>query len=248
MVRRLKRFWTALLALLALIPGIHAESRVKYVALTFDDGPSGKYTECLLDGLHERDAAATFFLCGYRVEQYPQLAARIVREGHEVGSHGDSHGYFTRMSPEALCRDLARAQEKITGACGVAPKLLRPPGGLYDISALEKTVCAQMPVVLWSVDAEDWHRTDVDGIVRDIVRETKEGDILLMHDMSDSSVKAALRVVDLLQAQGFEFVTVSDLAALGGHRLGAGKVYYHFPAGYVEKKASISAREAHTEP
>ncbi len=244
----MKRFLCALLLLALLTPCARAESAKKAVALTFDDGPSGKFTERLLSGLRERGVSATFFLCGYRVEQYPQLAARIAREGHEIGSHGDTHRYFTQMSARELCAELSRAQEKIGAACGVSPTLLRPPGGLYDMVALQKTVCAQMPVILWSVDAEDWHRTDIDGIARDIVKQTKEGDIILMHDMSDSSVKAALRAIDLLRAQGYEFVTVSELAAMQGHKLGAGEIYYHFPPNFSQKNASISPRSAQTEP
>lgn len=244
----MKRFLTILVALIILVPHVRADTQPKYIALTFDDGPSGKYTERLLDGLRSRNASATFFLCGYRLERFPELAGRIIREGHEVGSHSDAHQYFTRLSPEALCRDLARAQEKLTGACGEAPTLLRPPGGLFDVKALQKTVCAQMPVILWSVDAEDWRRSDAAGVARDIIRKTRAGDIILMHDMSDSSVTAALTVIDALQVQGFEFVTVSELALLHGVTLEPGKAYYRIPPQSAAKNDSSASREPRSEP
>lgn len=223
-------------------------SQPKYIALTFDDGPSGRYTERLLDGLAVREVHATFFLCGYRVEQYPQLTARIAAEGHEVGSHGDAHAFFTKLTPEKVCEDLAAAKEKIQAAGGGTPTVLRPPGGLYDADVLRRTVCADLPIVLWSIDSGDWHRSDSDGIAQSIIRQAKSGDIILMHDMSDSSVSAALKTVDALEKEGFVFVTVSELAFLSCQRMNGGEVYSHFSFGNPSKNAEISAREAATEP
>lgn len=233
----------AMLCASAHLPARAEEARC--VALTFDDGPSGRFTERLLDGLAERGVKATFFLCGYRIEQYPALAARIASEGHEVGSHGDKHRYFTDMSAREVCADLAAAAEKLQTAAGVAPTLLRPPGGLYDADVLRQSVCAALPIVLWSVDPRDWCCSDSDCVTRRVVENADDGDIILMHDMTDSSVDAALRAIDAMQKDGFRFVTVSELAAQKGVRLCGGTVYHRFSAA---KNDSISAREAVTEP
>lgn len=216
-----------LLCPLLLLPA-HASDTPKYIALTFDDGPSGVFTERLLDGLAERDAHATFFLCGYRIEQFPDVAARIANEGHEVGTHGDAHKFFTSMKPAGVCSDLTAATEKIERATGRAPTLLRPPGGLYDASVLRQTVCADFPIILWSIDPEDWRRSDTAGIASHILKRASSGDIILMHDLSNSSVDAALRVIDTLKAEGYNFVTISELARLSDTPLEAGKVYHQF--------------------
>lgn len=234
----------AVLCCLLMLPS-YAEDTPKYLALTFDDGPSGRFTSRLLDGLAVREVHATFFLCGYRIEQYPELSARIAQEGHEIGTHGYAHNFFNSLSPEGVCQDLSKARCCIEETAGVQPTLLRPPGGIYDTKVLRQSVCAELPVVLWSVDPEDWRRTDSNAVASHIIRKAENGDIILMHDMSDSSVDAALRVIDELSAQGFRFVTVSELAALAGSPMQGGEAYYRFS---FEKNDSISDRAAETEP
>lgn len=243
---RLKRLLCCILiCMLSLpLPAAKAEEE-KYLALTFDDGPSGRFTTALLDGLAERNVKATFFLCGYRVDQFPTLTGRIAREGHEIGVHGDKHRFFTQMSASEVCEDLHTARKKICAAAGREPTLLRPPGGLYQTAVLKQTDCAKLPIILWSVDPRDWCHKNENEVSRCIISNAQDGDIILMHDMSDSSVHAALRVIDTLQAQGFHFVTVSELASHFGERLEGANSYSCFRAA---KKASISAREAQTEP
>lgn len=220
----MRRFVAALCILALLCPAVRAQTP-QYIALTFDDGPSGRYTERLLDGLAAREVHATFFLCGYRVEQYPALAARIAREGHEIGSHSDRHEFFTHMSAEAVCADLSAAAEKIAAATGVTPTLLRPPGGLYDLDVLARSVCADAPVILWSIDPEDWRDKQAAVVTSFVTKRAKNGDIILLHDMHASSVEAALAIIDALEARGFVFVTVSELALLAGTELHGGKAY-----------------------
>ena len=237
----MKRLLCLLAALAVLLPRGHA-AEPRCVALTFDDGPSGALTERLLDGLAARGVHATFFLCGYRIDLYPELAARIAAEGHETGTHGDAHSYFTSMSRAEGCRDLAEARRKLMEATGRAPTLLRPPGGLYDTAVLQQTACADLPVILWSVDPEDWRVHDADAVTAHILRHAEPGSVILMHDLTDSSVTAALRVIDALQAQGYEFLTVSELAARSAQ---AGSGILQLSA---VKNASMSVRDAASEP
>ena len=112
----MRRFlcWLCLCVLLTTPAWAQEEEGGKYLALTFDDGPSGRYTGALLEGLAEREVHATFFLCGYRVDQFPKLTARIAEEGHEIGVHGDAHKMFPDLSDGELCEDLQAAREKIT--------------------------------------------------------------------------------------------------------------------------------------
>ena len=234
-----------ILVCLLMIPVVRASDQPKYIALTFDDGPSGRITNELLDGLAERDVKATFFICGYRVEQFSKTAARIAQEGHEIGVHGDRHIMFSRVSKREVCADLSSAMRKIEAAVGQKPTLLRPPGGIYDLDVLRQTVCCNLPVILWSVDVQDWNRSNSSAIAADIVSQAKNGDIILMHDTKESSVKAALKVIDILKSRGFEFLTVSELAQAFSEQLTGGKAYYQFRA---SKNDLISSSEAATEP
>ena len=229
MKRLLSAVLTLALLLIFVMPQARAGGQTKgCIALTFDDGPSGDLTKRLLDGLRARGIHATFFVCGYRVAQYPQTLCRIAQEGHEIGSHSDRHEFFTHMSADAVCADLRAAAEKIASATGRTPELLRPPGGLYDLDVIRRSVCADSPIILWSVDPEDWRGKSAAGIAAYVTKRAKSGDIILLHDMHASSVDAALRIVDTLEAQGFAFVTVSELALLSGTRLRGGETYYRF--------------------
>lgn len=226
------RFLRKLLLIIGLLPimgllGARAQEG-KFIAITFDDGPSGRFTVALLDGLQERQVRATFFLCGYRVDQYPGLTKRIANEGHEIGNHSDVHRFFSEMTSTELCEDLIRSTEKIQKATGKRPTLLRPPGGIYDRKALKETTCADLPIILWSVDPDDWCCYDSNVVTDRVVDQVEPGDIILLHDMYDSSVSAALNIIDKLQAEGYTFVTVSELAAIYGTELIGGEVYSEF--------------------
>jgi peptidoglycan/xylan/chitin deacetylase (PgdA/CDA1 family) len=196
-----------------------------YVALTFDDGPSGDLTETLLDGLRDRGARATFFLCGYRMDQYPDALPRYLAEGHEVGVHSTVHQDLTKLSTQAVRQDLLDTVEKIQAVLGITPTLMRPPGGAYNDTVLAETQAQGLSVILWSVDPRDWADHDATSVLHTMARQAGNGDIILMHDMSQSSITAALRLVDTLQAKGFCFVTVSELSALSGTELSPGQVY-----------------------
>ena len=197
---------------------------IKYVAITFDDGPSGKITQRLLEGLQERGAKATFFLCGYRIKTYKTLPQTILDYGHEIGIHTDNHATLTKLDADGIREELQNVIPMLPEGYNVT--LMRPPGGGYNSRV--KDVCREMglSVVMWSVDPRDWETSDVSTVVSRVVSGASEGSIILMHDLKSSSVTAALEAIDKLQAQGYEFVTVSQLAAIKGKTLEAGEVYY----------------------
>lgn len=206
-----------------------AEPPAGYVALTFDDGPSGPITRQLLDGLAQRNVKATFFLCGYRLEKYPDLAAEIAAGGHEIGCHGYSHKLFPQLRERELLQELVLSSLLIQEQTGQTPTLLRPPGG--QCSDAVKTFSRQMhlPLILWSVDPRDWECHRSGKVISRVMAQAKDGSIVLMHDMSDCSVSAALAIIDKMQAEGYQFVTVSQLAALSGQSLKPGECYYGLP-------------------
>ena len=201
---------------------------VGYIALTFDDGPSGVLTERLLDGLRERNARATFFLCGYRMEQYPSALNRYLEEGHEIGVHSTVHTNLTKLSREEIHRDMKETALKIYAETGIRATIMRPPGGAYNEMVQEEAKDEGLSIILWSVDTRDWATSDAGAVLHTMSSRGTHGDVVLMHDMSKSSVEAALYLVDTMQARGYEFVTVSELAALTGTKLQPGCVYEEF--------------------
>lgn len=206
----MKRIITVFLCLLCLAGSAAASEEEYLVALTFDDGPSGRFTRRLLDGLAQRDVPATFLLCGYRIAQYPKETARIIEEGHEIGLHGYSHAPMNLMDRRRLQKELQDTFALLPKDCPVA--FLRPPGGI--LNAQVRTVAAEngLAILSWSVDPRDWEVRDAAAVERSVVDRVEDGDVILLHDMSDSSVDAALSIVDKLLEKGFRFVTVSQLA------------------------------------
>ena len=198
----------------------------KYVALTFDDGPSGRYTRHLLEGLRERDVKATFFLCGYRLETYPELADRIRQQGHEIGLHGYTHDNMAKMTHQQIRKELEDTLALIPK--GYYVNLMRPPGGRLTDQVHQVSQQMNLAIVHWSVDPRDW-ATDCAAQVEELVlAEADDGDIILLHDMSDSSVEAALHLIDQMLADGYVFLTVSQLAMLKGFQLEPGRIYTCF--------------------
>ena len=224
----MRRVIALLLSAIFLALPVRAAPGSKYVALTFDDGPSGKYTRALLDGLYDRGAKATFLLCGYRIKDYPDIAQRIFQEGHEIGYHGYSHDSMKTMSRRGIAQELMDTQALLPEGCH--PVFFRPPGGLSSDAVQQVAQARGLAILHWSVDPHDWETHNEQAIEKAVLNQVKDGDIILLHDMTISSVEAALEIVDELLKQDYEFVTVSELARIRGIRPKPGTVYKKFPA------------------
>lgn len=224
----MRRLLSVLLILSVMILPVQASENKKYVALTFDDGPSGRYTQTLLDGLALRGAKATFLLCGYRMKQYPELTSRIFAEGHEIGYHGYSHGAMQDMSRRKIGQELIDSRALLPEGC--EPVFFRPPGGGVNDSIRQVAEVRRLALLSWTVDPRDWAAKTTGSIETAVLKTVKDGDIVLLHDMTMRSVEAALDIVDELQQRGYRFVTVSELARLRRIRIRPGAVYKSFPA------------------
>ena len=186
--------------------GDHDESLK--IAITFDDGPHPYYTEQLLDGLKERNVAASFFVTGEHAELHPDIIERIVKEGHLIGNHTYSHIQLSSRNREKFKEELMKTNEIITSITGEEVLFVRPPYGTWDKSL--ETELNMFPV-LWTVDPQDWCSGSVSNITQRIIKKASENDIILMHDYYDTSVTAALKAVDKLLEEGYEFVTVDEI-------------------------------------
>jgi len=192
------------------------------VALTFDDGPRRGTTDRLLDGLRERDAQATFFLVGEQLDGNEDLVLRMVREGHQVGNHTWSHKGLLEGDETAFLTEIRQVETALGELLGDGHYWLRPPYGQITAERMQQV---ETPLVKWSVDPRDWESRNADQVVEAVLEEVRPGSIILLHDIYPSSVEAALRLVDALEAQGYEFVTVEELLRAGGIRPRAGVMY-----------------------
>lgn len=184
------------------------EDVAKKIALTFDDGPHPRYTEQLLDGLKERNVVATFFVTGENAQNYPNIIRREQEEGHLIGNHTYSHIQLTFGNRETFREELVKTNEILENITGEKVSFVRPPYGSWDKS-FEKEL--NMFPVLWNIDPLDWCSHNAECIAAKVVEKAGDGDIILMHDYYDTSVTAALEVVDVLQKRGFQFVTVEEI-------------------------------------
>lgn len=178
------------------------------IAITFDDGPNEIYTPMLLDGLKERNVKATFFIIGKKIEGNEELIKRMVQEGHLLGNHTYSHVQLTRLTTGEACQEIDQMCEKLYDVSGVWPQYVRAPFGSWD----EELECnTELFSVGWTIDTLDWTTKNVNKIVQRGVKGIKENDIILLHDNYKTSIQAALRIIDVLQEKGYEFVTVEEL-------------------------------------
>lgn len=178
------------------------------IALTFDDGPHPVYTPKLLDGLKERNVKATFFVVGKNIEGREDIIKRMDEEGHLIGTHTYDHVKITGLPEEEACAQITKTSELVKEITGKNTEFVRPPFGAWD----KKLECGfEMFPVLWSIDPLDWTTKNVDAVVQKVLSRAEENSIILLHDYYDSSVEAALKIVDALLERGFEFVTVDEL-------------------------------------
>lgn len=180
----------------------------KKVAITFDDGPNEDYTADLLKGLKERGVSATFFLLGTEVEKYPELVTQMYADGHLIGTHSYQHVNLCNLTDEKAIEQVTKTNELIEEITGECPQFIRPPFGCWK---KELDYNMTMIEVLWDVDPKDWCTSNSGVIVQRVLKNVEDGDIILMHDASKSSVNAALQIIDRLQSEGYLFVTVEEL-------------------------------------
>ena len=194
----------------------------KLIALTFDDGPRRSTTTRLLDGLAERGVKATFFLIGRQIADNEDVVERMDREGHQIGIHTFDHVQLTDLNQTDFDAQVESTRTLLKNLLGHNDFLLRPPYGAVDDAVRKNAGC---PIILWSIDPEDWGDQNAAREIEHVVANAKDGSIILLHDIFPPIVEAALAIVDRLHAQGYLFVTVEELFAARHITLEAGKVY-----------------------
>jgi peptidoglycan/xylan/chitin deacetylase (PgdA/CDA1 family) len=207
----------------------HGAKDQKNVALTFDDGPSVPCTSQVLDILKEHGVRATFFLVGQNVDRHPDLAKRILDEGHVIGNHTYSHRNLVRMSFKDAQREIKMGEESIARATGVRPTLFRAPFGRLTGKVLKYTQEINLSAIEWTISPRDWKRPPENIIVKRVMSQVKNGSIILLHDGRNDfdeadriqTVEALPQLIEQLQMRGYKIVTVPEILALDTSKLAA---------------------------
>lgn len=195
------------------------------VALTYDDGPRPKSTNRILDCLEKYNAVATFFELGYLAKAYPDCIRREAKLGCEVANHSWDHPNLATLSAGSVLNQINSTNDTIYNICGVKPTVMRPPYGSYNSTVSNN---AGMPLIIWSIDTLDWRYRDASYVTSVIKNQVTDGSIILMHSIYDSTAAATEAIVPWLISQGYQLVTVSELAEARGIDMQNGASYHSF--------------------
>lgn len=178
------------------------------VALTFDDGPGGENTVRILDALKAHNGHATFFVVGYNIDGNEEVMKRAVSEGSEIGNHTASHEKLTALDTEGINNQIQTVENRVKEITGQERVIIRPPYGAADENVMS---LLNSPVILWSIDTEDWKTRDAGSTIANIQANVYDGAIILMHDIYSQTADAAVSIIEWLDSQGYQMVTVSEL-------------------------------------
>ena len=180
----------------------------KLIAFSFDDGPSRKNTEKILKALDKNNARATFFMLGQNAKYYPDLVKKVEESGNEIAGHSWNHPLLTKLGKKGVKKQMSQMNEAIASVTGSDVGLLRPPYGSIN-RTVKNTV--KDPLILWSIDTLDWKTLNADKTAAAILKQAKDGDIILMHDIHAPTAEAVKKVLPKLEKKGFQVCTVSEL-------------------------------------
>ena len=198
-------------------------SMYKMAALTFDDGPSYTNTINLLNNLRQAGAQATFFLVGDRIEEYKDVVMRENDENHSLQSHHYKHVDADKSTVERVQSYTKKFYDALTGAVGTAPVMLRAPYGNFKMFKKAKV---NLPFIEWDVDTKDWTGKSSSGVLSVVKELTKDGSIILMHDIKDKTAESARRAMEWLESKGFLCISVEDLFTYNGQPMTPNKVFF----------------------
>ena len=194
----------------------------KYVALTFDDGPSG-FTKDIVNLLKQYNYNATFFVLGSKLNlDYKDILKESLNNGNEIGIHGYSHKSFTRLKPATFEEEITKSKKYVYNLTGFTPSLVRPPYGNINNNIRK---LGYGPYILWNNDTLDWKLRDAQKIYDRFINNVAENNIILMHDTYLTTYKALELILPYLKENNYEVVTVNELFQKNGKTLENTKSY-----------------------
>lgn len=195
------------------------------VALTYDDGPQTTVGNRIMDIMAQYGQKCTFFMVGDRVGARAAEVQRMAAEGHELANHTYGHVYLNKVGAESIRQQVTSCNDVIEQVSGVRPSVMRLPGGNKNQTVISNV---NMPIILWNIDTRDWATRNAESTKAAVIGHVNNGDIVLMHELYESTANATSVIVPTLVEHGFQLVTVSELAAIRGVTLQPNHIYYSF--------------------
>lgn len=200
-----------------IIPIYCVDRSKKVCSISFDAAWGNEQTDTLLDILDKYKVKTTFFLVGDWVKKYPGSVKKIAKKGHDIGNHSDTHAHLSQMSESDIVADIESCNQKIKKLVGKSPTLFRPPYGDYNNSVVSSVMGLNMYCVQWNIDSLDWKDPSVDQIVQNCVAKLEPGSIILLHNGATNTPQALPKIIEAIQAQGYEIVPISKLLLKGNY-------------------------------
>lgn len=194
------------------------------IALTFDDGPYPKVTKRIVDALVENESRATFFQLGYRMEENKEFVLDMAKKGMQIGNHTYTHVIPNGLNTKECLSEIKQTKELMELVIGQQSYVVRTPGGAYNEALL---AAIQGPIILWSMDTLDWKHQNANQIVDQILNDVEDGDIILMHDLYQTTAEACEVLIPELIRRGFQLVTIDELFYYKGIELESHELYRH---------------------
>lgn len=183
----------------------------KRLSFSFDAAWGSEKTPLILDILDRYNLKTTFFLVGFWIEDYPEMAKEIVKRGHEIGNHSSTHPRMSRLSEQEIWKELEHTHKIIKDYTGFEAELFRPPFGDYNNRLIETCEKFGYKVIQWDVDSLDWKDLSASAIADRVLKRVKKGSIVLFHNNGKNTPQALISIIENLQTQGYEIVPVSQL-------------------------------------
>ena len=193
------------------LPIYSVQTEEKKVAISFDAAWGADKTSQIMDVCEQYGVNATFFLVGFWVEDYPEVAKSIADRGFEIGLHSSTHPDMCNLSVEQMSLELSKNQQIIQSVCGVQAKLFRPPYGSYNNNLLDECKRLGIIAIQWSVDSLDWKGLSGGEIAGRVCEKSKAGSIVLFHNNSDNIITGLKLVLEYYKNNNYRVVPVGEL-------------------------------------
>lgn len=193
------------------LPIYSVDMKDKKVAISFDCAWGNEHTKPILDILDQYDVKTTFFMVQFWAEKFPEDVTEIHRRGHEIGNHSSTHPNMTKLSAEAMEKELKGAQDSIEKIIGERPTVFRPPFGAYNNSVIETCEANGYQVIQWDVDSLDWKDITTEQIVERVTRNVKPGSIVLFHNNATHVEEYLPAILSKLKEEGYTIVPIGQL-------------------------------------
>ena len=202
-----------------LLPVYSVETAEKKACLTFDAAWGNEDTQELIAVLGKYQAKATFFVVGEWVDKFPESVKALHDAGHSIQNHSNTHKHYPKLSRDEIIKDLNACNDKIEKVTGVRPTLARPPYGDYDNAVIEAVNAAKMTSVQWDVDSLDWKDLTASEMYQKVVPKVRNGSIILFHNAAKHTPEALPAIIEALQKDGYQLVTLDELLCKGEYTL-----------------------------